>query len=174
MYRAMLMLMYMPMLHAMLSLVCALTHVLCGVRQRMCRVGLFGEWLRRNNYGIFVEWQVGTSSYAAGRCLVEVARDGRSRVPSGAAMKEYLLAMATGDAESRPKGGWPEYRSGKHAKVSLQGKTSGEMMTEENKKEYGWGGHADLPFRYRAIAEELLAIRWRMMWGRCAAASLLW
>ena len=27
---------------------------------------------------------------------------------------EYVLAMATGDVDSRPKGGWAEYHSGEH------------------------------------------------------------
>ena len=39
-------------------------------------------------------------------------RDGTPRVPSEAAMMEYVMAMATGDAESRPKGGWKEYEMG--------------------------------------------------------------
>jgi hypothetical protein len=43
---------------------------------------------------------------------------------------EYVLSMATGDAESRPKGGRPEYRNGPHAKPTcLQGKKTGSFMT---------------------------------------------
>ena len=37
-------------------------------------------------------------------------------------MMEYVLAMATGDVESRPKGGWAEYQLGEHVKPALHGK----------------------------------------------------
>ena len=43
------------------------------------------------------------------RCVIAVERDGTPRVPSEAAMMEYVLAMATRDVESRPKGGGKEY-----------------------------------------------------------------
>ena len=50
------------------------------------------------------------------RCMVAVDRDGKPRVPSEAAVMEYVLAMATGDTESRPKGGWQDYHNGPQAK----------------------------------------------------------
>ena len=45
--------------------------------------------------------------------MVAIERDGSPRVPSEAAVMEYVLAMATGDTESRPKGGWQDYHNGK-------------------------------------------------------------
>ena len=127
--------------------------------QRLCNVGLFNDWLEQNNYGSFVNWQPGTSSHARGRCLVAVSRDGVLRVPSEAAMMEYVMVMATGDA-SRPKGGRPEYRMGEHETVSLHGQKQGEFYTEKNEKEYGWGPYADVPFRYRGIEQQVISIRW--------------
>ena len=53
------------------------------------------------------------------RCVIAVERDGTPRVPLEAAMMEYVLAMATGDADSRPKGGWKEYEMGEHVKPGL-------------------------------------------------------
>ena len=60
--------------------------------------------------------------------MLGVESDGRPRVPSDASMMEYILVMATGDAESRPKGGWAEYHNGPHAKRGLHGKLRGELM----------------------------------------------
>jgi len=71
---------------------------------------------------------------------------------------EYVLAMATGDVESRPKGGWEEYHMGEHVKPGLHGKKRGELLGPP--KAFGRGGYADAPFRYRAIAEQVLSIRW--------------
>ena len=68
--------------------------------------------------------------------------------------QEYVLAMATSDVASRPKGGRVEYRNGPHAKPSLHGK----KCTLTSRK-YGVGAYADSPFRYRGIAEQVLAIR---------------
>lgn len=85
--------------------------------------------------------------------MVAVEHDGTPRVPSEAAMIEYVLAMATGDADLWPKGGWEEYHNGEHAKPSLHGKKRGELLGPQ--KDFGKGGYADAPFRYRAIAEQL-------------------
>ena len=73
---------------------------------------------------------------------------------------EYVLSMATGDVESRPKGGRPEYCNGPHAKPTLRGKKQGSFMTEETKKQFGWGNRGNSSFRYRAIEQQILSIRW--------------
>ena len=49
--------------------------------------------------------------------------------------------MATGDVESRPKGGWAEYLNGPQAKPSFHGRLKGELMGKQ--KAYGTGVHAD-------------------------------
>ena len=67
-------------------------------------------------------------------------------------MMEYVLAMATGDVESRPKGGWKEYGMGEQAKPSLHGRKRGELLGEL--KEFGRGPYADAPFRFRGIQEQ--------------------
>mgnify|MGYP006936432721 CR=1 FL=1 len=61
--------------------------------------------------------------------------------------------MATGDIESRPKGGWAEYHNGAHVKPSLHGKRKGELMGKV--KAFGTGPYADGPFRYRAIEQDV-------------------
>ena len=68
-------------------------------------------------------------------------------------MMEYVLAMATGDAASRPKGGWAEYLNGPQAKPVLHGKKQGDLRGP--KKEFGTGCYADAPFRCRAFAEQV-------------------
>ena len=69
-----------------------------------------------------------------------------------------VLAMATSDVESRPKGGWVEYRSGAHAKPGLGGKPQGALLGKA--KEFGTGAYSDAPFRFRSIEEYVKAIRW--------------
>ena len=89
-------------------------------------VGLFGDWLEQNVYGAFVEWRIGSEpSAATSRVAVPVERDGAPRIPSEAAVMEYIMAMATGDSESRPKGGRPEYRRGVQEKTGGLGKRMG-------------------------------------------------
>ena len=99
-----------------------------AIHERMSRVGLFGEWMRRNNYGRYVEWRVTHGENGMERCMVAVYRDGSPRVPPDTALREYVLAMGTGDAASRPKGGWADYRNGAHAKVALHGRKTGELQ----------------------------------------------
>ena len=130
-----------------------------SIDARMRRVGLFGYWLEQNGYGKYVEWQMKSwKKKAKARVLVAYERDKTPRVPSEAAMMEYVLVMATGDTTSRPKGGWAEYHLGEHVKPGLHGKRKGEMMGEM--KAFGTGPYADAPFRYRAIEQDVLAIRW--------------
>ena len=115
----------------------------------MRKVGLFGDWLEQNCYGSFVHWQVSEGANGKTRCMVAVERDGSARVPSEAAVMEYVLVMAVGDATSRPKGGRPEYRNGPQFKLSLNGMKHGDMMGKH--KEFGRGSHADAPFRFLHI-----------------------
>jgi len=97
------------------------------IDERMSHVALFGYWAERNKYGKFVEWSVSHGGRGMERCLIAVERDGSPRVPSDAAMMEYVLAMATGDVESRPKGGFAEYQKGEHVKPGLHGRKRGDM-----------------------------------------------
>lgn len=127
------------------------------LQKRKKNVGLFGDWLEQNNYGPFVKWELTADGEATNKCMLAVERDGKPRVPTQAAMMEYVLAMATGDVESRPKGGRPEYRNGVQEEPALNGKRLGQVMSEENKKEFGWGAYADEPFRYRGVEQQVRA-----------------
>ena len=119
------------------------------IDRRMRNVGLFGYWLEQNNFGKYLEWQVKKrKKKRSERCMIACERDGHVRVPSDAAMMEYVLSMATGDSASRPKGGWAEYHLGEHVEPALHGKRKGEMMGKM--KEFGTGSYADGPFRYRS------------------------
>ena len=129
------------------------------IDERMREVGLFNFWLEQNNYGKYCEWQVKDGARGKERCLVAVDRDGTPRVPPPAAMQEYVLAMATADSESRPKGGWAEYLNGPQAKPGFHGKKRGELMGGQ--KAFGIGPRADSPFRYRGIEQQV----W--MWMQC-------
>ena len=123
---------------------------------KMGKVGLFGDWLEQNCYGVFLEWQVSEGAAGKNRCMVAIERDGSARVPSEAAVMEYVLVMAVGDVESRPKGGRPEYRNGSQFKLSLNGMKHGDMMGE--KKEFGYGSHPNAPFRFLHIQNTVRAV----------------
>jgi hypothetical protein len=68
-------------------------------------------------------------------------------------MMEYVLVMATGDAESRPKGGWVEYHNGPQAKPGLNGMKKGELLGE--KKAFGYLSHGNAAFRFGAIEKQV-------------------
>ena len=119
------------------------------------RLGLFGHWLQENMYGKHFEWTAITTKDGPRRMVVAVKGQ---RLLGEAAVMEYALVMATGDVESRPKGGRKEYRNGAHAKVVVHGKKSGDLMGAQ--KEFGSGCYADAPFRYCTIAETVKSIRW--------------
>ena len=123
------------------------------------RVGLFGYWMERNNYGRYVEWKVseGPSGRQERTLVPAVTESGKEKIPPEAAMMEYFLAMGTANVESRPKGGWAEYRSQPHARLGLYGKKPSELMGEE--KGYGKGSYADKSFRYITLAEYVKSIR---------------
>ena len=69
-------------------------------------------------------------------------------------MMEYVLAMATSDVESRPKGGWKEYEMGEHVKPGLHGRKRGDGRQRTGRRACGrhrrslaWrslGSHAQL------------------------------
>ena len=128
------------------------------IKNRFADVGLFGDWLEQNNYGKYIDWKAGSDA-SKPRVPFAIELNGAPRIPSKAALMEYVLAMATGDVESRPKGGRPEYRMKDH-KAGLWGKRAGEFMTAENMKAFGWGAFADKPFRFRRIECQMNHIRW--------------
>jgi hypothetical protein len=104
--------------------------------------------------------------------MVAIERDGSPRVPSEAAVMEYVLAMATGDTESRPKGGWQDYHNGPQARPGLHGRKRGEMFySEKAQKAYGTGGYADAQFRFRGIQEQA-CMRWWAGWEGCVGACV--
>ena len=112
--------------------------------RRLSEVGTMGDWLEQSGYGAYVKWEVKHGAQGLERDVLVVEKDGLARIPSTAALMEYVLSMATGDVESRPKGGRPEYRNGPHAKPSiLGGKKHGSFMTKKTKKKFGWGCRGD-------------------------------
>jgi hypothetical protein len=96
--------------------------------------------------------------------MVAVERDGTPHVPSEAAMMEYILVMATGDAESRPKGGWVEYHNGPQAKPGLNGMKKGELLGEQ--KAFGYLCYGDAAFRYGGIEQQVRVKRIALAWAR--------
>ena len=64
-------------------------------KQKVRQVGIFGEWLRRNQYGVFLEWNEEDGEWA----LVPLEADGSPKVPGWAALLEYLLVQAGGTRE---------------------------------------------------------------------------
>ena len=67
-------------------------------KQKVRQVGIFGEWLRRNNYGVFLEWREDDGEWA----LVALEDDGTPKVPGWAALLEYLLVQV-GDLRERAR-----------------------------------------------------------------------
>jgi len=76
----------------------------------MSRVGIFGHWLERNKYGVYVEWQVKEGVAGKSRCMVAVDCDGSPRVPSYVAMMECTpspcMRMAGRDGQRLIVGCW--------------------------------------------------------------------
>jgi hypothetical protein len=101
--------------------------------------------------------------------MVAVERDGTPRVPSEASMMEYVLVMATGDAESRPKGGWVEYHNGPQAKPGLNGMKKGELLGE--KKAFGYLSHGNAAFRF-GVRSFSLSLSSRSRCVRSVASAL--
>lgn len=63
-----------------------------------CQVGLFGDWLERHKFGKFVVWESSTVEASAAEATwiaVAVERDGKVRIPSAAALNQYVLVQVT-------------------------------------------------------------------------------
>ena len=61
------------------------------VRFKLGQVGLFGDWLERHKFGKFVMWE--PKQGGGGWVTVAVERDGKPRVPSAAALNQYILVQ---------------------------------------------------------------------------------
>ena len=115
-------------------------------------VGIFGDWLERNKYGKYVDWQPGESEHV----LVPVDVDGTVRVPHDAAVVEYVLAMATGNAQSRPKGYFAEYRNGPMYRTVFYGQKQGDML-KGKVGAYGYGAFSELTCATPALGGDRVA-----------------
>ena len=62
------------------------------IRSRMGQVGLFGEWLERHKFGTYVRWKPSAGA-GSDYMMVAVERDGASRIPSAAALNQYILVQ---------------------------------------------------------------------------------
>ena len=60
------------------------------IKQKVGQVGLFGEWLRRHKFGQYIDWvEDSTGAYVT----VAVKSDGKLRIPSAAALNQYVLVQ---------------------------------------------------------------------------------
>ena len=60
------------------------------IKQKIGQVGLFGEWLQRHKFGTYIDWvEDATGAYVT----VAVERDGKLRIPSAAALNQYVLVQ---------------------------------------------------------------------------------
>ena len=60
------------------------------LKQKFGQVGIFGEWLQRHKFGSYIDWVEDKSgSYVA----VAVERNGKLRIPSAAALNQYVLVQ---------------------------------------------------------------------------------
>ena len=78
-------------------------------------LGLFNDWLGRSGHAVIAVWvdETEESTGKVVRALEPVLyANGMPVLVSAAAIIEYLMKMAHGDAQSVPKGGEPEYRNG--------------------------------------------------------------
>ena len=105
-------------------------------------VGLFNDWLGRSGHPVIAVWVVETeeSTGKLSRVLEPVLdADGVPVLVSPAAILEYLMKMAHGDAQSVPKGGEPEYRNGEQYGKQV-GIRQGDRMAKHEKqsKEQRW------------------------------------
>ena len=82
-------------------------HVSAGTaRKRHGDMGLFGDYLEREGHGKYVEW-VRKRGEGLKKVVVPVidSTSGQMKVPDAEAVAEYIMVMAIGDMEARPKGG---------------------------------------------------------------------
>ena len=62
------------------------------IKQRIGQVGLFGDWLKRHKFGTFVSWEP-TGDPGGDYVTVAVKRDGVPKIPSPAALNQYILVQ---------------------------------------------------------------------------------
>ena len=122
------------------------------VKGRMGQVGLFGDYCEQEGHGEFVRWQRQTRGTLK-QIVVPVIDDdsGQIKVPAPETIGEYVMVMATGDTEARPKGGTAEYRTDwHHARERAHFKLK--------PREHGRGAYADKPFLFVSIEKTKEAI----------------
>ena len=115
------------------------------VKNRMGAVGMWGDYCEREGHGKFVEWQRKESGTL--KKVVMPMRDpatGRIKVPDCECIAEYIMVMAIGDTQARPKGGTAAYRKAwHHAQQPVQ--------LHMRAREHGRGAYADTPMRFVSI-----------------------
>ena len=92
------------------------SHVAAGtVKRRTGQVGLFGDYCEQEGHGEFVRWEKQSRGTLA-QIVVPVRNEatGQMKVPEPETIGEYMMVMAVGDTEARPKGGTAEYRNAWH------------------------------------------------------------
>ena len=115
------------------------------VKGRMGAVGMWGDYCEREGHGKFVEWQQKATGTL--KKIVVPMRDasgGQIKVPDPECIAEYIMVMAIGDTQSRPKGGTAEYRAAWH---HSQQPTQLYMKA----RKHGRGAFADTPIRFVSI-----------------------
>ena len=63
------------------------------------QVGLFGDWLQQHKFGKFIEWQ--PDGEDGDWITVAVQREGTPRLPSAAALNQYVLVQVQGSSGER-------------------------------------------------------------------------
>ena len=70
-----------------------------STRAKFGQVGLFGDWLQRHNFGKYVTWE--PRENGKGWVTVAMESDGKPRVPSAAALNQYMLVQARSTCPGR-------------------------------------------------------------------------
>ena len=110
-------------------------------------LGLFNDWLGRSGHAVIAVWvdETEESTGKVVRALEPVLdANGMPVLVSAAAIIEYLMKMAHGDAQSVPKGGEPAYRNEPQYKLRF-GRKQGDIMAK-HEKQYGYGAEAGEPY----------------------------
>ena len=87
----------------------------CSLSHSVLHYHAFGDYCEREGHGEFVRWQRQARGTLK-QIVVPVKDDatGQIKVPEPETIGEYVMVMATGDTEARPKGGTEEYRTAWH------------------------------------------------------------
>ena len=115
------------------------------VRGRMGSVGMWGDYCEREGHGKFVEWQrkdAGTLKKVV--VPVRDAVSGQIKVPDPECIAEYVMVMAVGDTQARPKGGTAAYRASWHHAQQ-------PMQLHLRARKHGRGPYSDTPMRFVSI-----------------------